>query len=288
MAKTALATKNETTGISPADQAAALAEFLDGVDLAQDGLEEIEGGDIKIAALVFNMKGVDKASGDPIPPNVYYNTVTETTKKKHCLVLLTLHKSHEWREYDEGEKRSKIRCKSLDRQTGVTDGGVTRTCQGCPDYQWQTTDGKRTRRCGDVWNVAAVDRETNEPVVIRFKKSSLDSVKTYFNRHFIGRLTLPGGKRANVPLFAMETYASLKMSDDGKYAIPVLETGDLLPKAEILSHQQAAKDYREVIIPALAKLADKDTDGSDESGSSAVNPNDFIDVPADGVPSAAW
>jgi len=266
------------------DELAALAALGDFDFGADDGLEEIGAEDIKLAAKVFNFKGVD-AAGDPIPPNVFYDTVEETTKKQLSLVLLTLNKSNEWREYDEAEGRSKIRCRSFDRETGEMEDGTTRPCQGCPDAQWRTENGKRARRCGPVYNVFAVDRESRQPCVIRFKRTSLPVIQSHLNKHHIGRRVV-NGRRANYPLFAFGVTASLKMSEDKKYAIPVLERGPVLAKQEIEDAAESAKYVREALLPALRKLAEKDTDESGVSTAATVTrAEDFADdaAPADGT-----
>lgn len=260
-----------------------LAGLIDGLELASDGLEEIDNEDIKIPVKVFNMKGVDEAS-EPIPPNVFYDTIEQTTKKRLRLALLTLHKANEWREYDEGEGRSKIRCRSFDRVTGTMEDGTVRPCKGCPDAQWRTDDnGKRTRRCGPVYSFVAIDRETQQPCMLRFKRTSLGPIQDYLNRHFLGRRILSGGKRAHYPLFAFETIASLKMSDDKKYAIPVLERGEVLPREEIGAHAANAQVFRESIMPIIQKLSDQDQGDADASRSApntSFDPKDFQDTDA--------
>jgi hypothetical protein len=267
-------------------------EGLDAAELGVDGLEEIDSSDIKIGLQVYNFKGTDNA-GDPIPPNVFFDTLSEVTRKEIRLALLLLNKTREWREYDEGEGVSKIRCRSMDNVTGTLEDGRTRACEGCPDYAWQSINGKRTRRCGPVYAVVAVDRDTQQPTIVRFKKTSLPVIQQYLNRHFIGR-RMVAGKRANYPLFAFETVARLKMSDDKKYALPVLDRGDVLSQDEIRSHAESAKYYREIILPTLQKLVDADKSDESARGNGAgadvsFNADDFRDdaTPAPAVDTAA-
>lgn len=240
-----------------------LGEVIGDVELETDGLEEVGAEDIKIAVKVFNMKGTDQA-GDPIPANVFFDTVQETTAKAVDAVLLTLHKSNEFRRYDEAAGKSEIVCRSMDRVTGTMNTGEERQCKGCPDAQWRTDPdtGRRTRNCGPVYNVIGIDRETRQPFVIRFKRTSLSPFQQYLNKHFLGRRVIRG-QRFNFPLFAFQTQLSLRMSDDKKYSLPVLERGDVLPREEILQCVESAKFYREVILPALEKLADQDDDTGD-------------------------
>lgn len=257
-----------------------LAQMLEGVELATDGLDEVSGEDIKLPVQVFNFKGVDRA-GDPIAPNVFYDTIAETTSKEKRVVLLVLHKSNEWREYDEAKGESQIKCKSFDRVTGTMEDGRQRPCNGCPDAQW-TSDPvtkKRTRRCGPVHNVVGVDRATGEPSLFRFKKTSLSPWQIFLNKFFIGRMILGGGKRGNVPLFAYETVLRLVMSDDKKYAIPTFERGARLERDEILAAADTAKTYQETLLPALDKLAaqDKDSGGSGNAPDTSFSPEQFAD-----------
>lgn len=261
--ETALATTSSSAMAHAGDSE--LAAALAGVDIGDGGLGEISNADIKIAVKVFNMKGTDGA-GEPIPPNVFFDSVQETTSKTLDLVLLDLHKSNEWREYDEAEGRSKVMCRSNDQVTGVmsTDAGdVDRMCKGCPDAQWGKNEkGKRTRRCGPVYSVIAAELPTGEPCVIRFKKTSLPVIQAHINRHHIGKLAVAPGKRGNVPLFALSVKASLKMSDDKKYAVPVLEKGRVLTNPEVQSFAESKRFYREVVMPIMDKLGDKESDAS--------------------------
>lgn len=299
-----MAKKNETTTIEQtAEQTAkdaaaagaalattggsALAAALDGIEIGDGGLGEVDNTDIKIAAKVWNFKGTD-AAGDPIPPNTFYDTVQETTSKTLDLALLDLHKTREWREYDEAEGKSKVRCRSqsaAEDARGTMDDGTERACKGCPDAQWRNVDvngkKKRTRNCGPVYNVTAVERgageRAGEPSVLRFKRTSLPVIQAHLNKHHIGKLSLGGGRRANVPLYALAVRASLKMSDDKKYALPVLEVTGVLGNDEVRQNAENARFYREIVLPALDSLAAKDHDGADGAGGgdTSFNPGDF-------------
>lgn len=256
----------------------ALGDVLDDLDLGTDGLEEVDNSDIKIPAMVFNMKGTDKA-GDPIPANVFYNTVTEETTKALECQLLTLTKSNEWREYNEEKKESVTHCRSFDRVTGTTADGRERSCQGCPDAQWRTEGGKKTRNCGTVYSLAAVDSE-GLPFLLRLKKTAVNPIKTYLNKYFLGKRVV-GGKRANYPLFAFKTRVHLKMVDGGKYAVPEFEVGDPCTREEILGGQENAIFYREVMVPALIHAADREHDDAEVSKpDTSFNPADFVDEDA--------
>jgi hypothetical protein len=286
-----MARKDQTGTALAVDEKKALAttqsDELAGV-LGEDdlggvtGLEEADASDIKLASLVFNFGGLD-AKGDQIPKNRFFNTVDETVKDHVRVALLVLHKSRAWTEFVQGEGTQR-RCTSWDNVTGKTQEGTERPCSGCPDYEWRTIEGKRTRRCTDVHNVVAVERETNQPVMIRFKKTSLDPWKSHLNKHFLGR-RIVAGKRQNYPLFAFETVISLKLEKNGAnaFAVPVLERGEVLSADEIRAHAESAKVFREVYLDREVRAV-AERDPSDESAppDTSFNPDEFAD-PSKGV-----
>jgi hypothetical protein len=287
--KTAMAKKETATAMATKEEGALalvqhdeLAGVLD-FEVESDGLEEADASDVKLAAKVFNMKGVD-GRGDPLPPNVFFDTVTETSKRELDLLPFSLHKSKEWREYDEAKGESVIHCRSNDRVTGRMADGKERPCEGCPDAQWTTVNGKRNRRCGDIYNLFAIERDTQQPCVIRFKRTSLTVIQGHLNKHHLGK-RIVSGKRGNYPLFSFLVKATLKMSDDKKYAIPVLEKTGVAPREEMLLAAESAKYVREQMLPALEKIAEKD---SDSAGATKREPTfnqaEFVDEPgADGL-----
>ncbi len=296
--QTALATEGSastTTGTGLAlVQHDELAEALgdDAGLLDTDGLEELDASDRKLAALVFNFKGVDQ-NDEPIPANRFFNTVDETIKPKARLALLVLHKSHAWTEYDSAEGRNKVKCRSWDRSTGETDEGTIRACKGCPDFQWRTDPQtkKRTRRCGEVHNVVAVDLDTAQPVILRLKKTHLRPWLAYLNKHFIGK-RIVAGKHLNLPLFAVETTISLEMvkgSGATPYAVPVFERGAVLPHDQLLFMHESAKAFRETYLDKVREVAEgaPDDDASDArgEGDASFDPKEFQDdAPAGAAP----
>ena len=257
----------------------ALGAVLDDLDLDFDGLDEIDNGDIKIPAKVFNMKGTD-AAGDPIPANVFYDTVSETTAKTLDCQLLLLTKSNEWREYDESKQESTTHCRSFDRVTGTMADGTTRPCQGCPDAMWRTEGGRKTRNCSTVYSFAAVDHE-GDAFLLRLKKTAVNPVKSYLNKYFLGKRKVGAG-RGNYPLFAFRTRVSLRMVD-GKYSVPEFDLGEPCTREEILAAQENAKFYKEVMMPALMHASDRDPSDAGDSGGTAAkadtsfSPSEFAD-----------
>jgi hypothetical protein len=241
------------------------------------GLEEADSSDIRLASLVFNFGGLDK-DNNQIPKNRFFNTVDETVVEKKKLALLVLHKSRAWTEFVQGEG-TKRRCASWDAVVGKMEDGTERKCEGCTDYAWRTIDGKRTRRCTDVHNVVALDRETNQPVMVRFKKTSLDPWKGYLNKHFLGKRTV-GTKRVNYPLFAFETLLSLKMEKNGAnaFAVPVFERGEVLSAEEIREHVESARAFREVYLDReVRQVAEREDSHGDEAADTSFDVDKFSD-----------
>lgn len=258
--KTAIATTPAplATASSDAELAAALSELGD----VGDGLEEVDGSDVRLSVKVFNFKGLD-AEGEPILPNVFYDTVTEQTTKTLDIAFLKLHKTNEWREYDEGLKKNVVHCKSFDQVKGEMNNGTIRGCDGCPDAKWITVEGKdgkpkRTRRCNETWNMFAYELNgSRQPCVIRFRRTALPAIVNYMNKHHIGKRVV-GGKMGNWPAFVFHCRVSLRMSDDKKYALPVLEKVGNLGPDEIKFGAEGLRYVDEVLLGELRKVVDSD------------------------------
>lgn len=288
----ALAKTDETPSALVTSATDALAGIADGLDFGTDGLDEVTQEDVKIAVKVFNFKGVDTATNEPIQPNVFYDTLTEEQSKTLELILLTFHKSNEFREFDEQQNKSFVRCRSYDRVTGTMEDGTTRACDGCPDAEWRRVNDKPVKNCGVVHNVVGVDRLTKSALIIRFKKTSIDPWKTHLNKHFLGK-RIVSGKRMNYPLFAFVTKISLKMERKGStsWAVPVFESLGTVTREEI---QQAGLDamfYREHMMPAIEKAEREDAeappaDSSFDFGANGAGDRDVFDVPGETVPAA--
>lgn len=270
-----------------------LAGIVDVGEFDTDGLEEVDSTDLKIALKLNNMKGKGP-DGRAIPPDVFFDTVSETTKTHLRVVPLLLHKTNEWKEFNNATNESEMFCSSRDRVTGtmrktlgtLTEGTV-RPCKECPDHQWRTdpATNKRSRRCGPVHNVVVIDRDDGQPAIVRFKRTGLPAWQTYLSKHFLGRRVVKG-ERTNYPLFAFETTIGLEMDDGGKYSMPTFKRGPVLSAEEIRVHARNAAEFRETIVPDLEKIMDKDkgADSSGGEGGSNLNPADFQDGPAGGAP----
>lgn len=250
------------------DTAAPLAtltnDVLGGLDLgadADDGLGETDQSDYRDAALVLNFKGKDK-NGRAIPPDVFYNTLTETTHEKVSAVFCLLHKTNLYSKFDKARNKTDIICRSFDRVTGTMSDGTIRPCEGCPDAKWyqgQGDDGKpkRMKNCSEVYNVFGVDRDSAQAIVVRYKKTSLPVIKTYLQKHHLGR-RLVKGKRLNYPLYAFGVTMTAKLAADGAtYAVPILERAEVLSEEEIRVHALNTKALGERMRGVLERLEDQ-------------------------------
>ncbi len=288
--------KAEPTGITLDEQQAALAAFLgdegEGLD---SGLSELDASDIKLPALVWNMKGTVKladGSEESIPFNTIFDTVNETQRKSVDLIFLQLHKSNAFVKFSDATQKNEPVCRSNDRKIGTVQAtGETRKCEGCPHAQWQNVEGKRKRDCSEVWNTLAVDVEHQQPVFIRFKKTALPAIKDHVNKHHAKKLVM-GGKRLDVPFFAYRVKMSLEIQGtQTKYAVPVLTRGDQLTTDELRRYAQESATAREYLTSNADKVEDQvssveapdDTSGGFGNDANAFRGNgdaDFIDAPA--------
>lgn len=266
---TAVAAVTETTALAIKPEAAlALADSelgstLDGLAEADDGLGELDSRDIKLPTKVWNFKGID-TKGDPIAPNVFYDTVSEEWTRTLDLMLINLHKTNEWREFNNATKKNEVRCRSFDRVKGeMTADGTIRPCKDCPDAKWTTENGKRTRRCGEVWNIFAAELGTRQPCVLRFRRTSLPVIQSHVNKHHVGKRVM-GNKRTNWPLYSFRVTASLKMvGDEVKYAIPVLEKVGNVTAEELELGAATVPYVKDVLLGELQKVVDAADVGGD-------------------------
>lgn len=278
MAKTATATTKTDTAPTASENAALATptpsalvgtDVLGGLDLGgTTGLEETDASDFRLASITLNFS---KKIGDDVPPkSAWVNTVTEEVSKDKTVVLLVLHKSRAWSEFVQGEG-TKRHCSSWDMKTGTMENGTQRPCEGCPDAQWRTENGKRSRRCGEIHNVVALERATGDLVMIRAKKTGLDPWKTFLNKFFLGKRVVDG-KRTNVPLFAFETKLSAETqeSKSGTYAVPVFDLvrdangrPNVLAPEELRYFAETARGVRELYLDRVREVADGDDAHSD-------------------------
>jgi hypothetical protein len=289
-----------TTALATAsnDEASALAAAFD-FDFESTGLEEVDAEDLRFAVKVWNMKGVIPGTdGDTYRVNQFFDTLTEKTQKSLKCVFVTLIKSNDYSYFDNAKNESVRVCTSYDRVTGTLRSdhpkltqlkeGDTRACEACPDAQWVKVDGKNTKACASVYGVMCVelndDLSPGSAFMMRFKKTALNPFKTHMQKHHIKRRKdTKTNQLADVPLFAYAVDITLKISENGNYAVPVIEKGELLPRDLLVQLADQAKAFREMSAD-VSRVAEKkesahgidgaiDTDGT----SRAASQSDFAD-----------
>jgi len=258
------------------DELAALGMTDD--ELGDDGLAQVDRDDIKIPAYALNVKGKGP-DGRPLDFSAYYNTVDETRKLTVNAAFLHLHKSNLYSKWNEPKNQTDVICRSYDRITGtMTADGRERPCEGCPDAVWyRDNDGKRRKNCSPVYNVFAVDRDTSTPFVVRFKRTALPVIKTYLQKHHIGRRIVKG-VRLNYPLHVFSVELTSTMSDNGNYAIPILTRGKLLERGEVMSLAANAKVLREQVLGILSHVetvAESREGAADDGGDTSFEPEKY-------------
>jgi hypothetical protein len=249
--------KNDSSSTIMSDPLAVLG-LADEIDVT--GTEELGASDVRIPAIVFNTNYVPPGSKDPIPKTRFLNTLTEEVKEKLRLQVVIDHKSRAWSEFDEGDGKRITHCRSWDAITGRMEDGTQRPCAGCPDYNWQRVDGKNTRKCGDVHNLVAIDRDSGEAVMLALRRTAIRPFTEYFQKHFHRKRPHPKrpGARVDMPLFAYETMVELNLERGGgmSWAEPVFERGgEPLSADEIRAGAQACRDFRDVYLGQLERVA---------------------------------
>ena len=256
-----------------------LSDVLGDEDLDVTGTEGMGAEDVRLPTWALNAKsGKDADTGRAVPPDVFWNTLTEKAKPTLRLVVLTNMKTREWRESDDNDDLV-TKCRSFDCVTGEMEDGTTRPCDGCPDYEWRTDEkGKRFRRCTDVYNVLGLDRETQEVGMLRVKKTAIKSFKNFYQKGFYKKRPKKNasGKVSfvDMPFFVYETVVESEENKTDKFTwyTPRFTLGGALPKDEILAMGSLVKSYLSDHADRLhATMAvDEDViDVADDNGASA-------------------
>lgn len=259
----------------PTDAEAAALAALDaaGISDTDDGLGEVSPNDLRTPLKLYNLKRADGIAR--ITQDQFLDTIERSVSGQLNLVLLELHKTNLYAVFDKKQERNVTVCRSFDCVTGTYSdpkgGAHDRPCKGCPDAQWRTdAEGKRTVPCSEVWNVAAFDMDTQRVVLIKFRKTSLDSIRNYLQAHHIGRRRLASGKRGNIPLFAYRVAITLQMDKAGNYAVPVLTRGDMLSVNDLRVMAETAAGVRETFAARMA-AADESAGGAGDGGAGAAD-----------------
>lgn len=299
MAKAAARTASapEQTGLATTapsnDQLAALGEVFD-FDLEVTGLEGADADDIKMPALVFNIKGKNEKTGRMRQLDEFMLTDTEETFTQVQCVLVAYTKSNRFTVYNDAEGRNDVICQSYDRVTGTLrkphpqlktlQENTERPCATCPDQKWHKDEkGKNKKNCAEVSNVFALlvhgelDAQGRVPVaslgrefMVRFSKTSLAPFEAHLNKHHFKKHPTIRGR--DVPLFAYVVTLTLAVDSGGNYAVPVLTKGAMVSRETAMTLAEIAKGFfevREEYMRASEKQEEKHADSIDTEGESS-------------------
>jgi hypothetical protein len=201
---------------------------------------------------MFNQsKGTD-ADGERLKPDVFYDPVSQKSAKTIEAILILEHTTRAFTTYDEDTEETTYMCMSNDCVTGIEQAtNRTRTCKGCPDAVWKkNAKGKRSVNCDESYNVLAVDITTREPFVIVFRRTSAAAIRTHVQRHHFGKRELADGKKTNMPLYWRTVRLSLELSENGKYAVPVIDVTGFTDPATADACRETLEAYRTMLTRA--------------------------------------
>jgi hypothetical protein len=272
---------------NPADEAAALAALNASVegDEVYDGFSESMGSDqFRLPRRLFNQsKGTD-VDGNRLVPDVYYDPISQRSAKTIDAILIMEHTTRAFTTYDEDTEETTYICMSNDCVTGIEQATQRpRTCKGCPDAAWKkNAKGKRSVNCDESYYVLAVDMATREPFVILFRRTSASAIRTHVQRHHFGKRELPDGRKANMPLYWRRVRLSLELSENGKYAVPVIEVTGVTDPATADMCRETLDAYRSILTRAedhskaeAAPAAAANGGGGGGAPNTSFDPEDF-------------
>lgn len=261
--------KDDALAVAPADSLAVStdAAALDALCAAgldaevDDGMGEFRPDDFRTPVKLYNLQR-KLPDGTMVTKDNFFDSVHKTVSGVVHLALVHLHKSNDYSVFDQKEGRNVVVCRAQDQLKGTMADGTVRPCQGCPDKEWKTqADGKRRPNCSEVWNMAAVDLDYRDVCIIRFKRTSLEPIRSYLQTYFLNKRPLPGGRRGNIPIFAYPTEISLVMDRGGQYAMPIIKRGDAPFAPELL--KQLAETAEGVRATLLQRLEDAERNSAE-------------------------
>jgi hypothetical protein len=244
-----------------------LDDLIDAFPDTPDGYSHAVGVDkIRIARRVFNTPGLD-THGNPIPPNVYYDTVLETTATSIEAVLVDTDGTRAWTRYLDAEDRTQVLCASHDKVTGTrAESGEVIACATCPERLWRPMpNGKRGVNCHEVWEVFGVDLKAHTPFIITFKRTSEPAWIAHLNKHHMLKIPASKGRPArNQPLWSYRVRLSLKLSDNKKYATPVIEMLAPMTVSEARECMEIIGSLRSAMAGGAVEVAEDTSFNPDE------------------------
>lgn len=256
-----------------------------GFQVEFDGLSDVGQEDFRLGTFVWNMtKAGEGSTAREIKKTQFLNTITDEVSDELQLVLLVLHKSHDFSKWDNARDMTVRTCSSWDRVTGtLAESGKTRPCEGCPDAAWRAgPDGKRVRNCGTVQNVVAIEPSTGDLAMLRFKKTSTPAWTTFLNRHILLKRTVTqivdGARRAmrtHYPLFAFVVSIKLTLETKGSksYAVPSITVLKPVTSVEEITYYQGlASSVKDVYLDRFREMADSSGTEADIGDAAAGAP----------------
>ncbi len=220
-------------------------------------LEHLDNEDRPLPSYAFNARR-QLQDGSWAPKDIFINSLTGEAKDEISCVLLHIKKSRRWATYSETSGMTE-HCRSDDGVEGVRADGEVVDCATCPHRLWGHGNGQPTApSCDIVYALLGIDLDNNNPFIIRAKATSRKPVQRYLARYFLGKLQLPDGQRADLPLFTAKTRLSLTMPT-GTYAVLELTKEEDCNELEIRQFKTIFENLRGVIQP----------NGDEENGDSA-------------------
>ena len=220
-------------------------------------LDHLDTEDRPLPSYVFNARR-QLPDGSWAPRDVFINTLTSEAKDEITCVLLHIKKSRRWATYSEVSGMSE-HCRSVDGAEGVRTDGEVVGCDSCPHRLWGRGNGHAAvPDCDIVYTLLGIDLEDSNPFIIRAKATSRKPVQRYLAQNFLGKLQLPDGQRADLPLFVCKTKLSLT-TPSGTYAVLQLDKDSDCTETEIRQYKGIYEALKGVIQP----------NGDDENGEQA-------------------
>ncbi len=211
-------------------------------------LSHLDNEDRPLPSFAYNTKR-RLPDGTWAPRDVFVNTLTGEAKDEISCILLHIRKSRRWATYSENSGMSE-HCRSDDGVEGVRADGEVVDCATCPHRQWGRGNGRISAPdCDIVYTLLGLDLDDDNPFIIRAKATSRRPVQRYLARHFLCKLQLPDGHRADLPLFAAKTRLSLTMPT-GTYAVLELAKEEDCNEQEIRQFKSIFENLRGVIQPS--------------------------------------
>ena len=262
-----------------AEDEAALAALLDAVgdELPYDGFSHSLSPDkFTIPLRSWNGSSGTDVNGVRLTPDRFYDPVTQASSTAIDAIMILEHTKRAYSVFNQDTQEYNTICRSDDCVTGTEVAtNKPRKCKGCPDAQWRKTPaGKNAVNCSEEHHVLCVDRATREPFRVIFRRTSADAIKQHIQRHHLGQIKVRG-RLANMPLYFRTVRLTLELSDNGKYAIPVIEKTGMTAVADMHLAKETLEAFEDTFTHAFE--AGGGGDGGEGGGGvdTSFNPEEF-------------